>query len=511
MHDLYDVVVVGGGIIGKSIAFELARASVKVLLIYPKLYDSDSASLASGAMLGAYGEITAEQNTIEEQQELEFRILAQKIYPSWLDTVREESGQEIFTKPGTFIIINNAGDRDRANIKLIKAELDTHSEPNEWVNTEDVPGLDPNNSHTAYQALFIPGEGSVDSQDLLTALEEGLYRQQYSKVLDDKVTAVNFGKNEGEWSVQTEKNGYIFTSNVVLCAGARIPEIISESLFTNLKVPDVLFGKGTSCILTDVPDFPHTIRTPNRGFACGLHAVPRNSNRLYIGATNTFNFSPRTLLGVQSQELLHIIGDAVNQINTALGNSRIEQMRFGLRPITSDGIPLFGQTLFPGLFLATGTFRNGMLMAPLIAQIITAELLNKQPPTENIFSPLKKRLRSENQFERLVDVGPRSLMDVLREPGGLLPFNRTRELESFIRFLFEMSIAEHRTNENLREKTRQMLRDVPLDGVFLAIYYEFIRTALPEAVPQVKSHLGNGKTNSFVKSDADTKVEELSL
>jgi glycine/D-amino acid oxidase-like deaminating enzyme len=60
-HYSYDAVVVGGGIIGKStIAFELARSSVRVLLIYAQQQNSDGTSLASVAMLGAYGEITAD-------------------------------------------------------------------------------------------------------------------------------------------------------------------------------------------------------------------------------------------------------------------------------------------------------------------------------------------------------------------------------------------------------------------------------------------------------------------
>ena len=140
-HPSYDAVVVGGGIIGKSIAFELAHSSVRVLLIYPKQHNSDGASLASGAMLGAYGEITADQETLEEQLELEFRIKAQKIYPDWIDSVREASGQEVFTTQGIFIIGNSAGDRERANLKRIKAKLEAYNELHEWVDPEDVPGL----------------------------------------------------------------------------------------------------------------------------------------------------------------------------------------------------------------------------------------------------------------------------------------------------------------------------------------------------------------------------------
>ncbi|MDF5718425.1 MAG: EamA family transporter [Rhizonema sp. NSF051] len=77
-----------------------------------------------------------------------------------------------------------------------------------------------------------------------------------------------------------------------------------------------------------------------------------------------------------------------------------------------------------GLFVATGTYRNGMLMAPLIAQVVTAELLNKQPPTENVFSPLMQRRRHENTLQQMLSVGARDLMATVREPGGFLPYNR---------------------------------------------------------------------------------------
>ncbi|MEG4484125.1 FAD-dependent oxidoreductase [Microcoleus sp. D2_18a_B4] len=182
--------VVGGGIIGKSIAFELARSGLKVVLIYLQQQNSDGASLASGAMLGAYGEITADQETLEEQLELEFRIKAQKIYPDWLDSVREASGQEVFTTQGTFIIGNSAGDRDRANLKRMKAQLETYNEPHEWVDPDDVPGLDANNSCPAYQALFIPGERSVDSHNLLSALEVAIAQHPKGEVLDERVESL---------------------------------------------------------------------------------------------------------------------------------------------------------------------------------------------------------------------------------------------------------------------------------------------------------------------------------
>ena len=181
-------------------------------------------------------------------------------------------------------------------------------------------------------------------------------------------------------------------------------------------------------------------------------------------------------------------------------------MRYGLRPIPADGIPLVGKTAFPGLFVATGTYRNGMLMAPLVAQVVTAELLGKQPPTENVFSPMIERRRNKDPFQRLLDVGTRDLMATVLEPGGFLPYNRTRELEAYLRLLFEMAVLDNSAHETLREKAKQMMRDVPLNEVFLSIYYELIKTSVPSSVPQVNPQSINGKADNIDKSVANASA-----
>ncbi len=137
----YDAVVVGGGVIGQAITLELARSGIRVLLIYPRPNVDGTASPAAGAMLGTFGEITADQNHPEDLQELNFRIQSRQIYPSWLESLQEASGLDVFTSQGTFIFGNNAYERDRANLKRIKKELDSHKEAYEWVEPEDVPGF----------------------------------------------------------------------------------------------------------------------------------------------------------------------------------------------------------------------------------------------------------------------------------------------------------------------------------------------------------------------------------
>ena len=89
-----DVVVVGGGVIGLSISYELLQKGVKVITVFPKSGDAESASLAAGAMLGAFGEVTADDVGMDIE-EFEFRLAAQRRYPDWLGGLKETSGREI--------------------------------------------------------------------------------------------------------------------------------------------------------------------------------------------------------------------------------------------------------------------------------------------------------------------------------------------------------------------------------------------------------------------------------
>ena len=327
-------------------------------------------------MLGAYGEITLDDDddSLCAKEELDFRIQAQKMYPAWLDRLHYLSNQPIFTSSGTFVIGNHLGPQDFVNLTKIKEEADAHNESCQWVDPLDVPGLHPSTHLMPYRCLFLPNEGFVDSSDLLKALQYALLHSNLCQHLDDSVVKIAPGKGEGEWEIFTQQHQSYITKCLIVCAGSQTANILGMETYSRAELPALYFGKGTSITLDSKLNIPHTIRTPNRAFACGIHALPRASG-LYIGATNLLGTDHDAEKGIDPGELHMLLDQAIHQINTGIRKEKIKDLRYGFRPIATTRRPLVGKTKLPGLFLATGTYRNGILMAPLIAEMLVSEVL----------------------------------------------------------------------------------------------------------------------------------------
>lgn len=121
------------------------------------------------------------------------------------------------------------------------------------------------------------------------------------------------------------------------------------------------------------------IRTPNRDFACGTHLVPRPGGGLYLGATNRIAATPAATEQPSPGEINALIHSAAHEINTRIRTIAFTSVRHGMRPLSSDGRPLIGVTRLTGLHLATGTYRNGILLAPAIAKHIAGHLTESRP------------------------------------------------------------------------------------------------------------------------------------
>lgn len=479
-----NIMVIGGGVVGLAIALELSESGVNVINAFPRSGDTLSASRAAGAMLGAFGELSADDGP-EEMAEFEFRLAAQRYYPSWLARLRELSGACVSQVEGTVIVANNQGARDRDGIRRMQQEAAQRGEPAEWIEPGDVPGLKPSPVHAPTLCLYLKNEHAVHSGELLDAMSQVLARRENYQHLD---TSVVQARPEGQsWTVALADGSTVAADAVVLANGSRSLQCLDPSLVKDAALPAVSFGKGVSLLVSGMPAVAHTMRTPNRTFACGIHVVPRpESGCLYVGATNFTGTDEDAEVKIQPGELHGLIDEAIHQINTDIRTSRIEQIRVGFRPIAAFKRPLVGKTRIDNLYIATGTYRNGVLMAPLVAAMIATELgLRAISPYEgNPFSVLSEENKTGWGMDRLLDVGVRDLVAFLQEPRSPLPYSRARELEAYLRSLLQAAVQNDTSGHALHKMIQTRLKEAPFNETVHKLFYEIgeeVRRPLAQA------------------------------
>jgi len=308
----------------------------------------------------------------------------------------EASGDEqsLVTAHGTVVLLNSMGSGavDSANFHAIEDTLRIYKEPYEALDPEDMDWLSPNDLSRSLRGLHIPGEHAVDSARLLTKLDAGLIRLG-GQVLDEEAVAVcvEGGRAAG---VELRSGEVLRADHVVLAAGARSLALLDHLEDLRHRIPPMVSGYGVSTLLkTEDGKLPSTVlRTPNRAFACGLHAVPRADGVIYVGATNIISEQPRRHAAVG--DLQFLLGCAVDQLHTNLSESALLAVQVGNRPVPADGFPLIGSGGVDGLWLATGTYRDGLHQSPLLAQHVASLVEGKNSELDflSAFSPVRAPL-----------------------------------------------------------------------------------------------------------------------
>lgn len=374
-----DVVVVGNGAVGASIAFELSRRGFGVT----RVGRSDrpyAASRAAGAMLGCFGEVTTSLLESDHgRAKLDMDHQARRYWEQWDRDLSENSGDEasLFTAQGTFVLLNTMGSApvDSGNMHAIEAALGEYSEPYETVDPEELDWLAPNDLSRSLRGLWIPGEHAVDSHRLLAKLDQSLVRLG-GRIVDGQVRRLSVagGRVVG---VELESGDVLNAEHVVIAAGAQSLTLLDGLEDVRRRIPPMVSGYGVSALVeTEDRALPSSvIRTPNRAFACGLHCVPRADGVLYLGATNIISREPRQFAAVG--DLQFLLGCAVDQLHTNLAEAALLSVQVGNRPVPADGFPLLGSAGVEGLWLATGTYRDGLHQSPLLARHLASQLEGK--------------------------------------------------------------------------------------------------------------------------------------
>lgn len=351
----WDVIVIGGGIIGLSLALELRQHGARVLVV-ERGEPGREASHAAGGMLVA--------SPAETKPALQALAKASaEMYPEFVHDVELDSGMKADLREQGTIIFSPADEAP----KLLEAGLSRLSD----VQLRELEPVLAVSELPAFFTAFYIEERSVDPRALTAAVHAAAKRRGVDFSSGDEVTAVNL--SDGAVSGVTTKKTHFLADKVVNCAGAWSGQI-TPFLFTTRPVKGQML-----CLLAASRELVrHVIRTPE------IYIIPRSDGRILAGATvEEAGFDKRT--DVETIQRLHRAAIATVP---ELSYAKILEDWAGLRPGTPDSLPILGPTKTPGYYAATGHFRDGILLAPVTARLMAQVILGKIPDHDlSAFSP----------------------------------------------------------------------------------------------------------------------------
>lgn len=342
-----DVIIVGAGLIGLAVAFELAERGATV-----RVYDRDepvrAASWAGAGLLAPYTE------RIADGPLLELCASSLQEYPAFVTRVRDAGGIDPHLRvDGVFYAAFESDELD--GLRRHAEQLQARGVACAILDRAEALALEPWLGAGLIGGLLKETEGCVDNRRLGRALMAACEARGV--------------RIEQSFSVEVEcdsrrvlgvriDRGFSGARAVVNACGAWAAALRSVPA---LCVPPVVPIKGQMIALSIPAGF---VRRPT--WVPGAYLVPRDDGRLLIGATvESTGFDARvTASGIH--ELLH----AALAGAPALADFAVTETWAGLRPGTPDGFPFLGPTALEGLFLATGHYRNGILLAPATACLI---------------------------------------------------------------------------------------------------------------------------------------------
>jgi glycine oxidase len=381
-----DVVIVGGGLIGCLAARALAADGRHVTLFERGADLGRRASTAAAGMLSpqmewAEGLLVGGGEDVARRTEamLELCLAARARWPAFAARLEAETDRPLhYRAEGTLVVAFS--DPEVAELKEKARAQRRRGLRAEWLDRSAARDREPGLSRAVQGALHLPDDRQVDPGPLMAAAAEALARR-HSHVRVETLAEVSAIESRGgrATGVSTAA-GRTAAGLVVVAAGAWSGGI--EGLPRPLAVRPV---KGQMAALRPEP-MPIRHVVGGRGVYC----VPRDDGRVVVGATVEEAGFDESVDPTAVEGLVAAVSTAV----PALAAAPVESRWAGLRPGTADDLPILGEDPdLPGLVYATGHYRNGILLAPLTAEVVAALARGEDPAVDmTAFSPARSTL-----------------------------------------------------------------------------------------------------------------------
>jgi glycine oxidase len=370
----YDVVVVGGGVIGLSAGWRAAERGMRVCVVERDRAATGASAVAAG-MLAPVGEATWGEEPL-----LNLALASARLWPEFAAHLETASGlPSTYQQAGALHV---ALDRDEA--EELRRRWELHERlglDSEWLGPRRCRELEPGLSPSCVGGLHAPSEASVDPPALCAALAAALRAAGGELIEGAEVTGLDTS-GAAVAGVRLAHGGQLAASAVVLAAGSWS----SATWLPEQARPLVRPVKGQILTLRGAAEPVVGRIVAGERF----YAVPRADGRLLVGATVEERGYDTTVTAGGVLELLREAYRALPEI----AEMELVASRAGLRPGSPDNAPLIGPGAIDGLILASGHFRNGVLLAPVTADAVAALLAGERPRADlGAFAPGRFRSR----------------------------------------------------------------------------------------------------------------------
>ncbi len=341
------IAVVGAGIIGVATSRELLSRGYQVTLVDPE--PLSGATRAAAGMLAPVAEVTYDQHELYP-----LMATSARMYPEFVAGL--DAG---YRQTETLVIAGDAADREfLQKLSVFQAEIGFMAEP---MTTRQARALEPSLGAGIAGAVRIPTDHQVDPRRLGAALLRQISGMPNFRLVKDRATSNDHPtvELEGGEAIQADK---------ILIATA------SGSLASNFVPVRPVYGD-----VVRLQSHRHIVERTIRGVVMGrpVYVVPREDGEIVLGATTRED----AVTGVTAEGVFHLLRDAQRIVPSIL-ECEITELIARPRPGSPDDIPIIGE-VSPGVHVATGFSRHGILLCPLGAQM-AADSIDGRPISESV-------------------------------------------------------------------------------------------------------------------------------
>ena len=360
-----DVVVIGGGVIGLSIAWRAGLRGLRVVVFERGTVGLGTSHYAAG-MLAPVAEVTPGEEPL-----LELGLRSARLYPGFIAELVQAAGVDGVghTTAGTLLVARDADEAEALEREL--ALRHRFGLPVERLRASEARHREPGLAPALRLALDVPGDHAVDPRKLVPALA-GAVAAVGGEVREHTAVAgvaLTGGRIQG---VVLNDGSTVRAQQVVIAAGVWSPQLSGLPEADRIPVRPV---KGQIMRLHD-PAGPGLLQRVIR--MGSTYIAPRGDGRFVLGATSEERGFDTTVTAGAAFELLRDATELVPGVSELV----LDEFAAGLRPGTPDNLPVIGPGSVEGLHWATGHRRGGILLAPVTAELVAGALAGEALPYE---------------------------------------------------------------------------------------------------------------------------------